>query len=244
MPLKIDTTKLQPLNQILEPCEVINIPAGATPKAIIIELPGIDGTRVHAHWSGHPALTVGDFVAIQRRTMGALQYVVVGASAGMAIGDPILKSIIDAKGDLIAGTAADTPARLAVGTNGQVLTADSAEATGVKWAAGGGAAASETVAGIAELATQTETNTGTDDARIVTPLKLHTLIKASYFENILVDSLTFDLWPNGAAFNDAADNSLLGSDYWRVLHNGQTPDITKQAAGSTDPLTHYLRYTF
>lgn len=35
-------------------------------------------------------------------------------------------------------------------------------------------AASETVAGIAELATQTETNTGTDDARIVTPLKLQT----------------------------------------------------------------------
>jgi hypothetical protein len=34
------------------------------------------------------------------------------------------------------------------------------------------AAASETVAGVAELATQAETDTGTDDARIVTPLKL------------------------------------------------------------------------
>jgi hypothetical protein len=33
-------------------------------------------------------------------------------------------------------------------------------------------AASETTAGIAELATQAETDTGTDDARIVTPLKL------------------------------------------------------------------------
>lgn len=47
----------------------------------------------------------------------------------------IAKSIVDAKGDLIAATAADTVSRLAVGTNGQVLTADSAEATGVKWAA-------------------------------------------------------------------------------------------------------------
>jgi hypothetical protein len=37
-------------------------------------------------------------------------------------------------------------------------------------------AASETAAGIAELATQTETNTGTDDTRIVTPLKLATYI--------------------------------------------------------------------
>lgn len=34
--------------------------------------------------------------------------------------------------------------------------------------------ASETVAGIAELATQAETDTGTDDLRIVTPLKLKT----------------------------------------------------------------------
>jgi hypothetical protein len=52
----------------------------------------------------------------------------------------IAKSIVDAKGDLIAATAADTVSRLAVGTNGQVLTADSAEATGMKWAtaAGGG----------------------------------------------------------------------------------------------------------
>jgi hypothetical protein len=46
----------------------------------------------------------------------------------------ILKSIIDAKGDLIAGTAANTPARLAVGTDGQVLTADSTETAGMKWA--------------------------------------------------------------------------------------------------------------
>jgi hypothetical protein len=52
--------------------------------------------------------------------------------------DPL--TILDAKGDLISATAADTPARLAVGTNGQVLTADSTTATGIKWAtpAGGG----------------------------------------------------------------------------------------------------------
>ena len=47
-------------------------------------------------------------------------------------------SIIDAKGDLLVGTAADTAARLGVGANGQVLTADSGEAGGVKWAAAAG----------------------------------------------------------------------------------------------------------
>jgi hypothetical protein len=42
-------------------------------------------------------------------------------------------TIFDAKGDLIAASAADTAARLAVGTNGQVLTADSTASTGLAW---------------------------------------------------------------------------------------------------------------
>lgn len=48
------------------------------------------------------------------------------------------------------------------------------ESGAVSWAAfaTGASAASETTAGIAEIATQAETDTGTDDARIVSPLKL------------------------------------------------------------------------
>lgn len=47
-----------------------------------------------------------------------------------------IDGILTTKGDIYAATAAATPARLGVGANGTVLTADSAEATGVKWAAG------------------------------------------------------------------------------------------------------------
>jgi pectate lyase len=47
----------------------------------------------------------------------------------------IQSTIVDAKGDLIAGTGSDAVARLAVGANDTVLTADSSEATGLKWAA-------------------------------------------------------------------------------------------------------------
>ena len=44
-------------------------------------------------------------------------------------------STIDAKGDLLAGTADNTIGRLAVGSNNTILTADSSTATGLKWAA-------------------------------------------------------------------------------------------------------------
>ena len=45
----------------------------------------------------------------------------------------IQNAIVDAKGDLIAASAADTPARLAVGSNGDTLVADSAATTGLRW---------------------------------------------------------------------------------------------------------------
>lgn len=47
--------------------------------------------------------------------------------------NPISGTIFDAKGDILVATAADTPARLAVGTNGYALVADSGQSTGLKY---------------------------------------------------------------------------------------------------------------
>lgn len=57
-----------------------------------------------------------------------------GGTSGAVTITNSMATAIDAKGDLVAGTGADTFARLAVGANNTVLTADSTTATGLKWA--------------------------------------------------------------------------------------------------------------
>lgn len=52
----------------------------------------------------------------------------------LGAGDTAIQpTLLDAKGDLIVASAADTAARLAVGTNGYTLVAASGETTGLKW---------------------------------------------------------------------------------------------------------------
>lgn len=60
-----------------------------------------------------------------------------GTVTDIGSGSGIAATIFDAKGDLIAASAADTAARLAAGANGTVLTAASGETTGLKWAGPG-----------------------------------------------------------------------------------------------------------
>lgn len=67
------------------------------------------------------------------------QMTVLSNTSGENTGDQDLsglttKATLTTKGDIYAATAASTPARVGVGDNGQVLTADSTQAAGVKWA--------------------------------------------------------------------------------------------------------------
>jgi hypothetical protein len=72
-------------------------------------------------------------------------------------------STIDAKGDLLAGTADNTIGRRSIGANGTVLTADSTEATGMKWATpAGGGKVLQVVSATTTTATTIATTTLTD----------------------------------------------------------------------------------
>ena len=90
-----------------------------------------------ANWtSNNPTLAVGEIgyeSDNQRYKIGT------GSTAWTSLGygglGDIPEYLIDAKGDLIVGTADNTPGILTVGTNGQMLVADSAAAGGVSWAA-------------------------------------------------------------------------------------------------------------
>jgi hypothetical protein len=61
--------------------------------------------------------------------------VVEGSTATVNSHDILTEALVDAKGDLLVASAADAVARLGVGTNGQVLTANSGATYGLEWSA-------------------------------------------------------------------------------------------------------------
>jgi len=100
----------------------------------------------------------------------------------------IQNAIIDAKGDLIVGTAADTPGRLAVGTNGHLLTADSSTATGLKWAAApAGGKVLQVVSGTSTTATTVTSTTTYGDLGLslsITPTSATSKVMVFICQNI------------------------------------------------------------
>ncbi|HSX42740.1 MAG TPA: hypothetical protein VLF59_01505 [Candidatus Saccharimonadales bacterium] len=70
---------------------------------------------------------LNDFLLVSHNTDGTLK-------SAAAINGAIQASAVTAKGDLLVATGAGTPARLPIGGNGQVLTANSAQPGGMAWA--------------------------------------------------------------------------------------------------------------
>jgi len=127
-----------------------------------------DAVIEHGDLSGKGG-TMHDAAQIELTDSGGLY---TGTEVETALTEVVRKALIDAKGDLLVGTAADALARLAVGTDGQVLTADSAQSTGLKWetpsggGGGGGGAFAADVGDGSNTTIGVEHDLGTEDVLV------------------------------------------------------------------------------
>ncbi len=164
--------------------------------------------------------------------------------------------IVDAKGDIVAATAADAVSRLAVGTDTYVLTADSGEATGLIWAApttgditgvtagtnisGGGVSGTVTV----NLAVDAAVDMGTDGSGVDV-----TFHSATAGDNMLWDASDEKLvitGTDGANALEVADGDVEITDALTVTGttttylNVITDSTTTRTPGLTDASAYIL----
>ena len=159
----------------------------------------------------------------------------------------IQPSIVDAKGDLIAATAADSVSRLAVGTNNQVLTADSAEATGLKYANGSRATLTTTGDILYASAANTPARLGIGSTSQVLTVSGGipawgasglTLIKTASFSAVADTGTTFD-----GVFTSTYDNYVI--QIIDLISTSATADPHLQvryAGPTTQAASYYSRY--
>ena len=112
-----------PFTAIIDPDtaseEVVEVTAAAGLTLTVTR--GVDGTSGVSHNAG----------AVFRHGVSARDFDEANAFVN---GGGVLNSLVTTKGDLIVRDTS-APARIGVGTNGHVLTADSGETLGIKWAA-------------------------------------------------------------------------------------------------------------
>jgi hypothetical protein len=158
-----------------------------------------------------------------------------GGTSGTVTITNSMATAIDAKGDLIAGTGADTFARLAVGANDTILIADSSTATGLKWAAPAAAASGLTLITPTSIANSGGSASLTGALTVatgVTSVSLNGVFSSTY-TNYLIEVFELSAVSAGgiATRLRAAGTDTAGSNY----HYGQNV-VTYAGVGSVGGL--------
>lgn len=139
------------------PYSIMNLAHSGTPGAAVVYLPAIDNTPIGPYAPAAAAfttiaasstVTLSGITASKALTTNGSSQVAASATTATELGylsgvTSAVQTQLDArveeatlttKGDIYAATAASTIARVGIGTDGQVLTADSASTPGLKWA--------------------------------------------------------------------------------------------------------------
>jgi hypothetical protein len=187
------------------------------------------------------ARTLADNFAADINGITAGTGITGGGTSGTVTVTNSMATAIDAKGDLVVGTGADTFGRLAVAsTAGYLLAVDSGETTGLKWAApaGGGK-----VKGIANTQTGTVA-TGTTilpfDDTIPQNTEGDQYMSLAYTPTSASNKLQIDIF----AFGSLSANSLLGMALFQDnTANALAGNIAYSVGGPTETYILSLRHT-
>lgn len=171
---------------------------------------------------------------------GALDMRTLGNAIDTTMATMLPKSLVDAKGDVITATADNTPARLGVGTNGQVLTADSTTATGLKWStpASGGASF------VGCRAYQSGDTTIANSTNVIIGFNNENFDSNGFHDNATNNSRMtiptgyagkYAVWANLAYSGSTSNNRVV-----QILKNGSIVAETYSGAGSSNAFSCWI----